>query len=391
MGVIARLIKMIHKSEPDIECYQDTIVRKRNGKYAWTMESNIGLLHSIWTVTDLVVWNIDGVGVDRDTGSVYLLFEANPFGFTYNWKKDIFDVLGKICELDKGGNLIEKHDDITDAALNSFQKRGTVFSFETLFNDGRIISRSGVSFLGCKHILQCFDQSSLKFLSIRWLNDSIKNEKQMIRYLGGIEKYKEIRKYNKDFFEWSYCLEAYNVTQRFSWFLKRRKNFSHDEYNENLKNLLQLYTVQNKCLFQKVDDLTEYNGPGIYIITIDEIGGIYIGLTDRSLKERILQHFKKPSRSGVMDTMVGIADISSVYVLPLRWEHIHMAERIEADCICAVDSKYSLNSQMPTSGGCFISNMIDEGDGGIASMTVNRSKKYKLKPKARKALYDSLL
>lgn len=112
-----------------------------------------------------------------------------------------------------------------------------------------------------------------------------------------------------------------------------------DEYVNNLKSLLNRYSQNNKSVFEKVENLNDYDGyTGIYILCFDDEMKMYIGQTKQSFKKRITSHFTKPQSD--FDKTHSFDRISSIYILHTTSEFI---DYVEADCIANIEPKYLLN------------------------------------------------
>lgn len=139
-----------------------------------------------------------------------------------------------------------------------------------------------------------------------------------------------------------------------------------NEYVNNLNSLLNRYSRNNVTVFEKVDDLNNYDGyTGIYVLCFDEELRMYIGQTKESFKRRITSHFTNPQSE--FDKTHDFDKISSIYVLHTTDEFI---DYIEMDCIATISSKYLFNKFA--------------GGGSLELITSNRydSKKYILSQQA---------
>ena len=61
------------------------------------------------------------------------------------------------------------------------------------------------------------------------------------------------------------------------------------------------------------------------------------------------------------------------------------------DCICAIDANYSFNTQMPTSGGSFTTNLFTVENDEVDLLMVERSEEFMLSTEERDELYTLLL
>ena len=112
-----------------------------------------------------------------------------------------------------------------------------------------------------------------------------------------------------------------------------------NEYSYNLQSLLNRYSKNGESVFEKVEDLNDYDGyTGIYILCFDDEMKMYIGQTKQSLKKRITSHFTKPQSD--FDKTHTFDRISSIYILHTTSEFI---DYVEADCIANINANYLLN------------------------------------------------
>lgn len=157
-------------------------------------------------------------------------------------------------------------------------------------------------------------------------------------------------------------------------------DLTFDEYSKNLQLLLQRYSKNNESVFEKVENLNDYDGyTGIYILCFDHEMKMYIGQTKQSFKKRITSHFIKPQSD--FDYTHSFDEISSIYILHTTSEFINY---VEADCIANIESKYILNKlaasesiELITSKSYNPKNYMLSNEGVISIVNdVEKAKKY---------------
>ena len=110
-------------------------------------------------------------------------------------------------------------------------------------------------------------------------------------------------------------------------------------YINSIDFALKRYLYDGKSVFQKVDNLNDYQEcSGIYILCFDYEQKIYVGQTKRSFKERILQHFIKPQSE--FDKNHSLEEVSNIYVLNVSEDCL---DYVEMDCIASIPSKLLFN------------------------------------------------
>ena len=134
---------------------------------------------------------------------------------------------------------------------------------------------------------------------------------------------------------------------------KDNPGVTEQDYRKQIDNLFKRYTVENKCGFEEVVNLNIIDKyTGIYVLCFDLEKKYYIGKASKSFKDRIIQHFLKPSSN--FDDTHNPTDVSKIYVMHTSNEFIDF---IEQDCISTIDNNYLLNS---LAGGHSIDFIHDE-------------------------------
>ena len=120
---------------------------------------------------------------------------------------------------------------------------------------------------------------------------------------------------------------------------KEERNKNVRLYFQEITNLLNRYIYNENSVFQKVNDLNDYEGiTGIYILCFDYAGKVYIGQTKKCLKTRILQHFTKPQSN--FDKNHSFEEVSDIYVLNIPDEYLDF---VEMDCIASISKEALFN------------------------------------------------
>lgn len=268
-----------------------------------------------------------------------------------SYKELVHEKFGDILLVDKYGNELNRYSDIEHVAKEISLVNKPLFNFERMQNNGKKVTDIGVA-LNNKMLKQRYDQISFF--------DSIRRMLFSTFYLNRFT-YKNV---NKNNCEISYCEindiaeKAYRRIVTEANFVEFRKSYDNKSlYFNTLKNILQIYKVNSKCLFKKINDYNEIpKFPGIYIICFKKTGVLYAGQSKISLYRRIKEHFNS---HGDMANFFGICDVSSIYILPTEY----LINEIENDLISLIPKECAINCQ--TNDGCFITNIWNDSIGAF--------------------------
>lgn len=99
---------------------------------------------------------------------------------------------------------------------------------------------------------------------------------------------------------------------------KKRKKIPLVKHRYFLEQLLDRYSYKGDLLFEKVDNLTNYNKPGIYILSMPNVRSIYIGQSVVSVRKRIISHFTNIHGKTDFDRSILPDFIKEIYVMPVK-------------------------------------------------------------------------
>ena len=263
------------------------------------------------------------------------------------WNRILYDSekgLGNVLVYDKEGNIMGEYPNLTELLL-AINENGLSYGFRNLHNKGIIPSKHKIDFYGVKVTL------SNQHPYLDTLNKLVKdingwrNGKRSENAYND-ENHKSIRnKYSFETFKihkvkyWSFMLGDYEASTRRK--LKKENEIigTEEEYKNQLNNLFNRYSLNEKRGFEEVNDLNlVHNYTGIYILCFDAEKKYYIGQAKTSFKDRIVQHFTKPT--SYFDETHKPSDVSKIYVLHTTDEFI---DYVEMDCIAYINKDYLLN------------------------------------------------
>jgi len=304
----------------------------------------------LWTVFSL---GDQGVTIDNDYFDYVLSFRRPYKHGGYNlflsdfYNRKYKDELGKIVVYKQEPTLYE---DVLSAVLDNYDKRYR-FGFEKLHNLGivpaceksRSVRKFGVE----------IEESSFPPENpyIAYLNESMEN---LYRWKYGK---KALKCYNDPFFrdqddgqtledfiskEVRYQCFVSLLEMDFQLRLDKSEKVpvvDREKYLNSIEIILNRYVYDGKSVFQKVNDLNNYQDcSGIYVLCFDYERKMYVGQTQISFKERILQHFIKPQSN--FDKNHSLEEVSNIYVLNVSTEYL---DYVEMDCIASIEPSLLFN------------------------------------------------
>ena len=136
--------------------------------------------------------------------------------------------------------------------------------------------------------------------------------------------------------------------------MKYFKSLDYNEFNKYLESFIK------KHKFIEVKDLKKYIGKkGIYVLVLDEYKQVYLGLTDRGIKERIKDHWngkKKPERLIFGQAFNSVLSIDSFGALDTTRIFVKLdgpLYEIEYKMVDEFDKRYLLNRTMGGIGSTY--------------------------------------
>ena len=167
-----------------------------------------------------------------------------------------------------------------------------------------------------------------------------------------IENYLNLKFKNqdKDFIEEQTKRIKYNYELNMKYF----KSLDYEEFSK----YVELFMKKHK--FIEVKDLKKYIGKkGIYVLVLDEYKQVYLGLTDRGIKERIKDHWngkKEPERLIFGQAFNSVLSIDSFGALDTTRIFVKLdgpLYKIEYKMVDEFDKRYLLNRTMGGIGSTY--------------------------------------
>jgi len=167
-----------------------------------------------------------------------------------------------------------------------------------------------------------------------------------------IDNYLNLKFKNRDdeFIEEQTKRIKYNYELNMKYF----KSLDYNEFNKYLKSFVK------KHKFTEVKDLKQYIGKkGIYVLVLDEYKQVYLGLTDRGIKERIKDHWnakKEPERLIFGQAFNSVLSIDSFGALDTTRIFVKLdgpLYEIEYKMVDEFDKRYLLNRTMGGIGSTY--------------------------------------
>ena len=167
-----------------------------------------------------------------------------------------------------------------------------------------------------------------------------------------IDNYLNLKFKNRDdkFIEEQTKRIKYNYELNMKYF----KSLDYNEFNKYLESFIK------KHKFIEVKDLKKYIGKkGIYVLVLDEYKQVYLGLTDRGIKERIKDHWngkKEPERLIFGQAFNSVLSIDSFGALDTTRIFVKLDEplyKIEYKMVDEFDKRYLLNRTMGGIGSTY--------------------------------------
>lgn len=239
---------------------------------------------------------------------------------------------------------IKYYDDFTNAFLDNQNEKEVFYNFEYFYKQNLNKNLNNV-FFGINvhpYYSNCFVKviNDLAKETLSWGNSQ--------RAIKEFNTYKSRYKneYTFDFFKRQHIIFlTFTLGYRIYCCNKNeelfRRNYSlyKDKYDEYLSKILRRYSINNKTVFEEVNNLEKYNKVGgIYILCLKQKCLFYIGQTRISLKKRILDHFRLPQSD--FDKSLMYSDVKKIYVLRVQNKFLNM---VEEDCIANINSKLLAN------------------------------------------------
>ena len=147
------------------------------------------------------------------------------------------------------------------------------------------------------------------------------------------------------------------------------ESLSSDDFNFCIDSFKQQHRT-----FSQVEDLNDFNFPGVYILVLDRYKQVYVGVTKGKIKERIMQHW---SKRFPLDRML-FGDLYSSR-LPIDCFKAFDTTRIFAEQTQDLSSlEKKIVSEFPD---CYLCNRTAGGlyEGGLGEAIVNRLRGRDLK------------
>lgn len=316
-------------------------------------------------ITNLLNYNLPFWEINNH--SINTLIKAD----CYNKKLYSIQSLGRIVQCNKDGKIIDIFDNLTSIPL-SLPHKQYIYTFENYINELKTISRKGVSFFGT-FFLPLYDQMSNQNIIITYLNYTVrnllswKNGKQSKRsYSIFKQRHKNIsfNDFTKQYLKFFTFDFSRSLVHRISINNQaKQKESSQSSYLAALNNLINRYSLHEKRLIEQVEQLDNYNYPGIYILCLDDIQKYYVGKAGTSIKKRIIRHYQQLNSD--FDKNYGFNDVKRIFVLQCPFDFLN---QIEQDFIANIPAECLLNSLV----------------GGLSVISINdihyETNTYKLSP-----------
>lgn len=183
-----------------------------------------------------------------------------------------------------------------------------------------------------------------------------------------IENYLNLKFKNqdKDFIKEQTKRIKYNYELNMKYF----NSLDYNEFNQYIN------TFMKKNKFVEVKDLKQYIGKkGIYVLILDEYKQVYLGLTDRGIKERIKDHWnakKEPERLIFGQAFNSILSIDSFGALDTTRIFVKLdgpLYEIEYKMVDEFDKRYLLNRTMGGIGSVYT--YTDDKNSALAAVMGN--------------------
>lgn len=183
-----------------------------------------------------------------------------------------------------------------------------------------------------------------------------------------IENYLNLKFKNqdKDFIKEQTKRIKYNYELNMKYF----NSLDYNEFNQYIN------TFMKKNKFVEVKDLKQYIGKkGIYVLILDEYKQVYLGLTDRGIKERIKDHWnakKEPERLIFGQAFNSILSIDSFGALDTTRIFVKLDSplyEIEYKMVDEFDKRYLLNRTMGGIGSTYT--YTDDKNSALAAVMGN--------------------